>query len=645
MEEIENIKNELNEIKTARDNIKTALENEGETVTNDIRTYADTIPNVNKVKTVNSVEADENKNVQLDASKINVDDMAETKQTIKETIETLDNSIKSRVCNIVIDETMIGKVNPISDFDDGCIEDIELALPKMYEWCDGVLAHKPEILVTLWDTDESYPAYYYKGNDGTLKINVLRTATYNIGIKTISENSSSDGLYLQNSHKKFTITLNHDSSYKLSTIEIQEYDEKTENWTKLPVLSKDEKVSSYFVPSYNSQPTTKGYVDSAIKNITVPDYSIIETTVTEGYSKTYSLTKDGAEVGVKINIPKDLVVNKGSVKVVATEGTPYEGAVVGDKYLDIELNDPTKDHIYIPVKELVDVYTAGDGIEISADNVIKSKNSNLINGSAVGSIKGINAKSDNSTYTIGEYASAFGTNTAALGDNSHAEGRSTSADGHNAHAEGANSSARGESSHAEGNSTMAKGSSSHAEGIYTVASAHYQHVQGRYNIEDTNNRYAHIVGNGSNGTARSNAHTVAWDGTGWFQGNVKVGGTSQNDTNAKQLATEEYVDDKYNTESITEIVSADKEPGYTFTFGKLCDSVMVFLNGEKLIAQKSSSQTIDEYSYIENKTDNKITSVTFTNDFTITTGDRIEAILINPSEISIASEISESSDE
>lgn len=569
MEEIENIKNELNEIKTARDNIKTALENEGETVTNDIRTYADTIPNVNKVKTVNSVEADENKNVQLDASKINVDDTAETKQTVKE----------------------------VSD--------------------------------KIIDTDKATISFYVNDTADNINISLFgkTVSNNNYNIDTNNPKNGDANSFLRNYDKSIMFRKINNSNGRIDLSVASEnviFDPQESGIT-----------STKIAPAIRE---LKGKIDA----ISVPDYSVIETTVTEGYSKTYSLTKDGVEVGVKINIPKDLVVNKGNVKVVATAGTPYEEAVVGDKYLDIELNDPTQDHIYIPVKELVDVYTAGDGIEISADNVIKSKNSNLINGSTVGSIKGINAKSDNSTYTIGEYASAFGTNTAALGDNSHAEGRSTSADGHNAHAEGANSSARGENSHAEGNSTMAKGSSSHAEGIYTVASTHYQHVQGRYNIEDTSNKYAHIVGNGSNGTARSNAHTIAWDGTGWFQGNVKVGGTSQNDTNAKQLATEEYVDDKYNTESITEIVSADKEPGYTFTFGKLCDSVMVFLNGEKLIAQKSSSQTIDEYSYIENKTDNKITSVTFTNDFTITTGDRIEAILINPSEISTANEVSNS---
>ena len=52
-------------------------------------------------------------------------------------------------------------------------------------------------------------------------------------------------------------------------------------------------------------------------------------------------------------------------------------------------------------------------------------------------------------------------------------------------------------------------------------------MQGRYNIEDTKNKYAHIVGNGNsydnNSVIRSNAHTLDWDGNAWFSGNVTDG--------------------------------------------------------------------------------------------------------------------------
>ena len=111
-------------------------------------------------------------------------------------------------------------------------------------------------------------------------------------------------------------------------------------------------------------------------NIIVPEgaeYSISEVAVESGYSKSYSLTKDGTAVGAKINIPKDLVIQGGSIKVVATANTPYDGAKVGDKYLDILLNDAAADHIYIPVDELVDAYMAGNGININQNNEVSIK--------------------------------------------------------------------------------------------------------------------------------------------------------------------------------------------------------------------------------------------------------------------------------
>ena len=115
----------------------------------------------------------------------------------------------------------------------------------------------------------------------------------------------------------------------------------------------------------------------------------------------------------------------------------------------------------------------------------------------------------------------------ATGIFSHAEGRFTSATGALSHAEGYYSSAIGDYSHAEGDGTEAKNGTSHAEGIKTIANGNGQHAQGKYNIEDTIREYAHIVGNGTNFNARSNAHTLDWDGNAWFAGDVFVGGTSQ----------------------------------------------------------------------------------------------------------------------
>lgn len=80
--------------------------------------------------------------------------------------------------------------------------------------------------------------------------------------------------------------------------------------------------------------------------------------------------------------------------------------------------------------------------------------------------------------TIGQYATAEGSNTTASGKVSHAEGNYSSALGQYSHAEGSSGTASGEASHAEGNATEASGWYSHAEGNYTLASGQISHASG-----------------------------------------------------------------------------------------------------------------------------------------------------------------------
>lgn len=130
------------------------------------------------------------------------------------------------------------------------------------------------------------------------------------------------------------------------------------------------------------------------------------------------------------------------------------------------------------------------------------------------------------TTASGASSHAEGNNTTASGNYSHAEGNGNTASNYYAHAEGSGNTASGSSSHAEGTGvivsntaahaegtgTNASGNSAHAEGYATKASSSYQHVQGRYNIEDANDTYAHIVGNGTGDNARSNAYALRWNG-------------------------------------------------------------------------------------------------------------------------------------
>lgn len=70
--------------------------------------------------------------------------------------------------------------------------------------------------------------------------------------------------------------------------------------------------------------------------------------------------------------------------------------------------------------------------------------------------------------------------------------------------------------------TVASGDHSHAEGFNTKASGPKQHVEGMYNVADSDGKYVHIVGNGQDGSSRSNAHTLDWSGNAWFAGNVEA---------------------------------------------------------------------------------------------------------------------------
>ena len=152
---------------------------------------------------------------------------------------------------------------------------------------------------------------------------------------------------------------------------------------------------------------------------------------------------------------------------------------------------------------------------------------------------------------IGTGSSAIGYNVEASGASSHAEGSYTQASGASSHAEGDSTQALGDTSHAEGYRTAASGKNSHAEGTYTIASGENQHAQGRYNIVDNNNKYAHIVGNGNSSTD-SNAHTLDWEGNGWYAGKLSQEGTPTED---KDLVTKKYVDDKVKDTLVTTNIS------------------------------------------------------------------------------------------
>lgn len=193
------------------------------------------------------------------------------------------------------------------------------------------------------------------------------------------------------------------------------------------------------------------------------------------------------------------------------------------------------------------------------------------------------------TKATGDYSHAEGSHTKADGDHSHAEGNSTEASGYASHAEGYYTVSNRRGMHAEGKYNLydnakyidavsssiefswrnmhaaseytfdadtgyytlvnAEPKSEAVIGLYYASSVQYENGtidelekpislidSNRYKTEkhqrklasNFQGKYVHVVGNGDS-LARSNAHTLDWDGNGWFAGDVFVGGASQDE--------------------------------------------------------------------------------------------------------------------
>ena len=91
-----------------------------------------------------------------------------------------------------------------------------------------------------------------------------------------------------------------------------------------------------------------------VPDVTHPEYTIKKLeTATAGMSASYQLTKNGTGVGAVIDIPKDMVVESGTVE------TNPEGQTAGT-YLVLTLANKTSDKVYINVGNLIEYVTAGD---------------------------------------------------------------------------------------------------------------------------------------------------------------------------------------------------------------------------------------------------------------------------------------------
>lgn len=91
-------------------------------------------------------------------------------------------------------------------------------------------------------------------------------------------------------------------------------------------------------------------------DIEIPGYSIEKSAESGDYAAVYNLTKNGVPVGASINIPKDMVVESGSVVELADGDV--EGLAAGT-YIKLVLSNATNDTLYINVGNLIEYVTSG----------------------------------------------------------------------------------------------------------------------------------------------------------------------------------------------------------------------------------------------------------------------------------------------
>lgn len=128
------------------------------------------------------------------------------------------------------------------------------------------------------------------------------------------------------------------------------------------------------IPADATATTVIGYVDEAVAEAidAIPaqtDYSVtVAESSPEGYAKAYTLKQCGADV-VTINIPKDMVVESGSV-VTDPAGQP------AGTYLKLVLANAAEDEIFINVGDLIEYVTSGSAagdqimVAVSADHKV-----------------------------------------------------------------------------------------------------------------------------------------------------------------------------------------------------------------------------------------------------------------------------------
>lgn len=129
--------------------------------------------------------------------------------------------------------------------------------------------------------------------------------------------------------------------------------------------------------------TAQAITDKAV-DIPVPGYTIEKADDSGDYASIYKLMKDGVATGAAINIPKDMVVQSGSVVTLDADGATAVGLTNAGTYIKLVLANATNDTLYIDVSGLIEYVTsgsaAGDMVVINIDETTHKVTATITDG-------------------------------------------------------------------------------------------------------------------------------------------------------------------------------------------------------------------------------------------------------------------------
>lgn len=274
---------------------------------------------------------------------------------------------------------------------------------------------------------------------------------------------------------------------------------------------------------YFTQAEIQQIEDNAAAKVDLSDYAKSADLSTVATSGSYNDLKDKPSIPAAYELPVASTSTLGGVKVdgntitIADGVISTKGGVEPDAYIkDASVSGNT---LTLTKKDDTEVvftpsggsggggkeYTFTDGLT-ETDGTVKWDLGEYITKQVdtMGFI-GIKGFPSTTTRVYGKGAIAWGADSMASGEYSLALGTGVRASGQRAVALGLDSEAGDGMAFCHGRGTY---------GGFCV------HAEGKFNIKNYSNEYAHIVGNGTSNTSRSNAYTLDWQGNGTFAGTV-----------------------------------------------------------------------------------------------------------------------------